>query len=163
MNPTSTPKKRPLLPIALLAIVLVWVGIRLFFPDIPSPFAGSRPDTLGVVSGKLHPCPNTPNCVSSQSADVVHSIEPIPYTGTPGEAIEKIAAIVESQPRTKIIARESNYLYAEFASQWMGFVDDVEFYADPDKKAIEVRSASRLGESDLNVNRQRVETIRSLF
>ena len=66
-------------------------------------------------------------------------------------------------PRTKIITAEGKYLYAEFTSAIMGYVDDVEFFANPDKGIIEVRSASRLGESDLGVNRQRIEAIRANF
>jgi uncharacterized protein (DUF1499 family) len=164
MTSSSTPKKPlRLLPLIFLAIVLLWLGFRLIFPNIPSIFAGNPPDNLGVLSGKLNPCPNTPNCVSSQSSDLVHAIAPISYSGSPQEAIEKIAKIIANQPRTAIITQESNYLYAQFASQWMGFVDDLELYADPDHPAIEVRSASRLGESDLGVNRQRVETLRTLF
>jgi uncharacterized protein (DUF1499 family) len=118
---------------------------------------------LGVREGKLAPCPVTPNCVSSQSQDQAHSIEPLSYQGSGQEAIEQLAKIIASQPRTKIISQDSNYLYAEFSSQWMGFVDDLEFYLNPSKNAIDVRSASRLGESDLNVNRERVETLRKLF
>jgi uncharacterized protein (DUF1499 family) len=40
-------------------------------------FAGKRPNHLGVRDGQLTPCPNTPNCVSSQSSDAVHKIEPL--------------------------------------------------------------------------------------
>jgi uncharacterized protein (DUF1499 family) len=165
MTPTQdTPKKRlRLLPIVFLAVVLIWLGIRGIFPDSPSLLAGTRPDNLGVTSGKLAPCPASPNCVNSQSADAGHSIEPIDYQGSSGEAIEKLAKIIAMQPRSKIIAQEGNYLYAEFASQWMGFVDDVEFYANSTENVLEVRSASRLGESDLDVNRQRIETLRTLF
>ena len=63
-------------------------------------------------------------------------------------------------PRTNIVKEEENYLYAEFATKIMGYVDDVEFYVDQEANAIQVRSASRLGQSDLGVNRERVETIR---
>jgi uncharacterized protein (DUF1499 family) len=45
----------------------------------------------------------------------------------------------------------------------MGFVDDVEFFLDEGANVIHVRSASRLGQSDLGVNRKRVETIRAKF
>jgi uncharacterized protein (DUF1499 family) len=63
--------------------------------------------------------------------------------------------------KTQIITEDKNYLYAEFTSAIMGFVDDVEFYLDEDAKLIQVRSASRLGKSDLGVNRKRIETIRT--
>jgi Uncharacterized protein conserved in bacteria len=68
--------------------------------------------------------------------------------------------IIQSIERTNIITESSDYLYAEFTSKLMGFVDDVEFYFDPSAKVIQVRSASRLGQSDLGVNRKRVELIR---
>jgi uncharacterized protein (DUF1499 family) len=156
----DTPKKSlPLIPVIFLAIVLLWLGIRLIAPDSLSLFAGNRPDYLGVTEGKLAPCPVTPNCVSSQSQDTAHFIEPLSYQGSGEKAIEQLAKIIAAQPRAKIIKQESNYLYAEFSSQWMGFVDDVEFYLNPSKNAIDVRSASRLGESDLNVNRQRISAI----
>lgn len=124
-------------------------------------FAGNRPNNLGVNNGKLAPCPNSPNCVSSQSSDVGHSIAPLTYSSTPEEAIAKLKSVIESLPRTKIITESNDYLYAEFKSALMGFVDDVEFYLDPKANVIQVRSASRLGQSDLGVNRKRIETIRA--
>jgi uncharacterized protein (DUF1499 family) len=126
-------------------------------------FPGQRPNSLGTQAGLLTPCPNTPNCVSSQApaTDQEHSIAPIAYNGSAAEAIAKLKAIIEGSERTTIIQADSSYLYAEFASKLLGFVDDVEFYADEPAKVIHVRSASRLGQSDLGVNRQRIEALRS--
>jgi uncharacterized protein (DUF1499 family) len=126
-------------------------------------FSGNRPTTLGVQNGQLAACPTSPNCVSSQSpaSDAEHSIAPIAYTGTASEAIAKLKSVVQAQERAKIVESTNDYLYAEFASKLMGFVDDVEFYADDSAKVIHVRSASRLGQSDLGVNRKRVEELRS--
>lgn len=124
-------------------------------------FAGKRPNNLGVNSGKLAACPNSPNCVSSQSSDVDHSIAPLTYSSTPEQAIAKLKSVIQSLPRTKIITESNDYLYAEFKSALMGFVDDVEFYLDRKANVIQVRSASRLGQSDLGVNRKRIETIRA--
>jgi uncharacterized protein (DUF1499 family) len=126
-------------------------------------FPGTRPSHLGVNNGQLAACPNTPNCVSSQASasDQEHSIAPIAFEGEGKGAIAKLKTIIENSERTKIIQADDNYLYAEFASQLMGFVDDVEFYADDSAKVIHVRSASRLGQSDLGVNRKRVEALRS--
>jgi len=118
-------------------------------------FAGKRPINLGISSGKLAPCPDTPNCVSSQSNDSEHSIKPLPYV-----AIAEIKKVVENMERTTIIEESENYLYAEFKSKLMGFVDDVEFHKDDINQVVNVRSASRLGKSDLGVNRKRVEAIR---
>lgn len=124
-------------------------------------FAGKRPDNLGVRNGKLTPCPNTPNCVISQSSDTEHSIEPLTYNATTAEAMADLKSAIQAMKKTKIITENKNYLYAEFTSAMMGFVDDVEFYLDEGAKLIHVRSASRLGQSDLGVNRKRVETIRT--
>ncbi len=126
-------------------------------------FAGKRPTNLGILEGKLTPCPGTPNCVNSQSDVPQSQIEPLSYNSSPQEAMAKLKQVVEKMERTNIVTESENYLYAEFATKLMGFVDDVEFYCDDAAKVIHVRSASRLGKSDLGVNRQRVETIRSQF
>ena len=126
-------------------------------------FAGNRPTNLGVKQGQLLACPNTPNCVNSQSTDPKSQIAPLTFSGSLTETIARLKAVIEAQPRAKIMTEDSNYLYAEFTSALMGFVDDVEFYLDEAAGVIHVRSASRLGQSDLGVNRNRVETIRSQF
>lgn len=119
-------------------------------------FSGTRPDDLGVTNGKLKPCPGTPNCVNSQSNNDQEKVEPLPAV-----SIAEIKKIVETMERTTIITETDNYLYAEFKSKLMGYVDDVEFYLDSAENVIHVRSASRLGKSDLGVNRKRVEAIRA--
>jgi uncharacterized protein (DUF1499 family) len=126
-------------------------------------FTGKRPNNLGVRDGRLATCPTSPNCVSSQSTDTVHQIAPLYFTSTPEEAINKLKSVIQSLPRTKIITESPDYLYAEFQSALLGFVDDVEFYLDRNANVIQVRSASRLGQSDLGVNRKRIETIRAKF
>jgi uncharacterized protein (DUF1499 family) len=126
-------------------------------------FPGTRPSNLGVSNGQLAACPNTPNCVSSQASasDKEHSVTPIAFEGEGKGAIAKLKTLIEGLERATVIEASDNYLYAEFATKLMGFVDDVEFYADDSAKVIHVRSASRLGQSDLGVNRKRVEELRS--
>lgn len=119
-------------------------------------FAGKRPNNLGVKDGKLAPCPNSPNCVNSQSQDPKSKIAPLAPV-----AIDELKKVIESMERTKIIESTDSYLYAEFTSKLMGYVDDVEFYLDRGENVIHVRSASRLGKSDLGVNRKRIEEIRA--
>jgi uncharacterized protein (DUF1499 family) len=126
-------------------------------------FAGASPTNIGVSDGKLAACPSTPNCVNSQAivSDKEHSIQPIQIGGDIMPRIADLKLAIQSMPRSTIIKETNNYLYVEFASKLMGFVDDVEFYFDNNGKFIQVRSASRLGESDLGVNRQRIEEIRA--
>ena len=128
-------------------------------------FSGTRPSNLGVKEGRLAPVPSSPNCVSSQApaSDKEHYIEPLRYGGSGAEAIAKLKTIVTALERTEIITENPNYLYAEFTTKLMGFVDDVEFYADDASQTLQVRSASRLGKSDLGLNRQRIEEIRARF
>ena len=127
-------------------------------------FSGTRPDNLGVREGRLAPAKRTPNNVSRQadrSADPEHYIEPLRYSGNANQAWAALRMIVDSMDRVKVIKSERDYLYAEFSTKLMGFVDDTEFYLDEKAGAIQVRSASRLGRSDFNVNRKRVEAIRA--
>jgi len=120
-------------------------------------FDWRRPRNLGVIGGRLSPCRRTPNCVSSQAdpADKEHYVAPIPFKG---DAIAAVRKAVESMPRARVISADSHYLYAEFRSALLGYVDDVEFHYDG--SVIHVRSASRLGRRDFGVNRARVEELR---
>lgn len=149
--------------IFLLLVVLIWVGVRVALPDSPTILAGTQPTNIGITSGKLAACPTTPNCVNSQANDAEHQIEPLTYNSSPESAKSTLKEIIGDTERAKLVSESNNYLYAQFTSKWMGFVDDVEFYINEDAGVIDVRSASRLGESDLGVNRQRIEDIRTQF
>jgi uncharacterized protein (DUF1499 family) len=125
--------------------------------------SGTRPSNLGLKEGRLAPCPNSPNCVSTQSTDAKHGIDPIPYTSSMEEARARLEKIVRAMPRTKVIRLEEDYMHLECSSRLLRFVDDVEFWFDDANKVIHCRSASRKGYSDLGVNRKRVEQIREQF
>lgn len=124
-------------------------------------FSGRRPTDLGVRDGRLKPMPDTPNAVGSQTQSPTHAIAPLAYRTTREAAMAALARIVAAMSGATIIVQETDYLYAEFASAWMGFIDDVEFHLPAGERIIHVRSASRLGHSDLGVNRRRVEAIRA--
>ena len=122
-----------------------------------------RPPNLGITDGRLSPCPESPNCVSSQSSDKRHFIEPVGYEGTKQMAMERLTGVIRGMKRCRIITMDDHYIHAEFTSAFFRFVDDVEFYFDSKAKIIHMRSASRIGYSDFRVNRERLEKIRSLF
>ncbi|CAN0083420.1 unnamed protein product, partial [Phaeothamnion confervicola] len=128
-------------------------------------FAGKRPSNLGVKDGRLAAPKQTPNCVSSQAdpADPEHYIAPIRYSGSAVDAMATLRRIVDAAGRTLVVKHEGGYLYAEYKSKLMGFVDDVEFHAAEKDGVIHVRSASRLGRRDFGVNRARIDTIRAQF
>lgn len=149
--------------ISLLLVTVCALGTKIAFSGEPQLFAGTRPDNLGVRAGQLAPCPSTPKCVNSQSQDTVHQIPPLTYNSTDQAAMANLKTVLQSFRRTKAIAQTENYIYTEFTIPVVGFVDDVEFLLDKDAKVIHVRSASRLGEGDLGVNRRRIENIRAKF
>ncbi len=125
--------------------------------------SGVRPANLGVKDGKLAPCPATPNCVSSQSADKEHAVEPLYYTTSAPQAMADLKKVILGMKRARIVDEHDSYIHAEFTSALWRFVDDAEFYFDDTKKLIQVRSASRLGKSDFGVNRKRMERLREAW
>jgi uncharacterized protein (DUF1499 family) len=123
--------------------------------------SGSPPDNLGVHDGRLAPCPESPNCVSSQASDEEHRVESLPLKGSPAQTRALLVKLLANEPRVRLIEQSADYLRAEFSSQLLRFVDDVEFLIG--EQAVDVRSASRLGYSDLGVNRKRIEHLRQRF
>lgn len=123
--------------------------------------AGERPDNLGVRDGRLAPCPASPNCVTSMGADDRHQIAPLTFSGDGAAALARLHAVLAARPDTKIVSLADDYLRVEFHTTL--FVDDGEFLLHRAGGRIEVRSASRLGYSDLGKNRSRLEEIRGQF
>lgn len=126
-------------------------------------FIGCRAPVVGLTDSGLRPCPGSPNCVISQGGDHKHTVAPIAYQTSRAEAYTTIRRIISQQKGATIVTEDENYLHAEFRSRIMKFVDDVEFWFPVDQAVIHLRSASRLGYSDLGVNRKRVDRIRALF
>ena len=122
-----------------------------------------KPDGLGATDGRLAPCPESPNCVSSQAADDAHRMDPIPFDGDGGAALARLKAALAALPRTAVVEERGDYLRAECTSLVFRFVDDVEIVLDRGRKVIDFRSASRVGRSDFGVNRKRMEEIRNAF
>jgi len=122
---------------------------------------GKRPADLGVRDGKFTAARTwKPNWVSSQvEAGDAHYIAPIKAAGDPAAVVQRVAKVIGAIPRVKIVEHKGPYLYAEFSTALMGFTDDVEVFADG--KALQVRSSSRLGVRDFNVNRKRLEALRA--
>jgi len=125
--------------------------------------SGTKLTGPGVKDGQLAPCPGSPNCVSTRAQDEKHRMDPIRYTGTKEQAHLRLVKVITSMPRTKIVTDRGDYLHVVFTSRLFRFRDDVEFVLDDAEKLIHFRSASRLGYSDLGVNRKRMEEIGKRF
>lgn len=150
---TTPPFLLVLLLVALLPVVSL---ARLSF-------VSRKPDNLGVINGRLADCPSSPNCVCTQGGDTEHHMEPLDFSGTSDEAMERLKAVVAAMSRSKIVTADERYMHVEFTSRLFRFADDVEFLIEPETKTIHFRSASRVGRSDLGVNRQRLATSRQQF
>jgi uncharacterized protein (DUF1499 family) len=123
--------------------------------------AGERPNNLGVRDSSLSPCPSSPNCVSSQAPDERHRIAPLAFNGDPDSAFARLKQILARRNDTAVFAESPGYLRIELRTTF--FVDDGEFFLDRARRVIHIRSASRLGYSDLGKNRSRMEEIRREF
>lgn len=119
--------------------------------------SGTPPATLGVADGRLAPCPDSPNCVSSFATAADQAIRPL------SASLEQIKNAIEQLDEAKIVESTPEYLHVEFTSAVFRFVDDVEFLWDATEGVTQLRSASRLGYSDLGVNRARIENLREIL
>jgi len=137
----------------IVVLGLLVIGIRVL------PKGQAR---VGLSSGHLNPCPDTPNCVCSEDTSTPSRIAPIAFNDAAEGAWQRIREIVVFSGGS-IQREEPDYLWASFTTKWLGFVDDVELRMDTEHHVIHVRSASRVGRSDLGVNRERVERLRVLF
>lgn len=116
-----------------------------------------------LADGKLRPCPGTPNCVCSENPDSPNWVEPIAFgTMTHDKAWMFLKKVIDDMGGV-VQDDQNTYLWSTFTVALFGFVDDVEFRLDKTGNVIQVRSASRLGFSDLGVNRSRVDDIRRRF
>lgn len=139
---------------------IVFAILLTLISSLILPGATWAASSLGIDNGHLSSCPASDNCVVSQNADEKHAIDPIPYHVDRNAAREILLKVIGVVPRTEIVEQTDNYIHALSKSRIFQFVDDVEFYLPPNESVIHLRSASRVGESDLGVNRRRAEQIR---
>lgn len=151
-----------------VSIVLVVIVVIAIGAGQAGQFQGTAPTDLGLHEGKLGPPSNTDNSVTSQAQLFPDhpqrrqsDIAPLTLRGDGVATLARIKAIVENTDGAKVMTSEPGYLYAQYTSRLMKFVDDVEFWYDPTAQVIQVRSASRVGKGDMGVNRKRVEAVRA--
>jgi uncharacterized protein (DUF1499 family) len=108
-------------------------------------------------------CPDTPNCVSSLAKNPKYRVEPFKLKKDPETSWDMVNKTVGSLSRTKIVSANSSDIHAECRSMIFRFVDDLTLHLTASKGIIHIRSASRIGYSDLGVNRRRVENLRKIL
>ncbi len=116
-----------------------------------------------ITDGSLPPCPQSPNCVSSQAERDSQRIEPLRFTGDPARAMDRLRDAILGMPRATIEHFDATSIHAVFRTRLLRFRDDVQCVLDGKESLIHIRSASRVGYSDLGANRSRVERIRQAF
>lgn len=139
--------------VLVIIVIVLLIGLSV---------ASRKQPELGLVEGQLRPCPATPNCVCSEYPGKDSYIEPLAYAGPVDAAWTSIRRVV-AQTGGEVIVAKDNYLHAVYQTPLLRFVDDVEFRLDAEQAVIHVRSASRVGRSDLGANRKRGEKIRERF
>jgi len=154
-----------------IVIAIGLLGIGLLAAGQAGLLPGKAPADLGLREGKLKAPSKSPNSVSSQAGlwpghpqQQRATIAQLAFRAgdTDGNAtMVRLVELLATAPGAKVEISRPDYVYATFTTRWLKFTDDVEFWLDPANKVIQVRSASRLGESDLGVNRARVEALRA--
>lgn len=131
---------------------------------------GNRPADMGVKDSRLKPPSPTRNSVSSQAAlypdhpqRVYADIKPLPLKHGSAASLQVLADVLRSMPGIRVVEQRPDYIHAEAETRWLRFVDDMEFWVNPARGAIELRSASRLGREDFGTNRDRIEAIRAAY
>ena len=156
-------------------LILKWAVIALLVVALGAIGAGqaglfrsTAPKDLGVRDGRLKPPSNTDNSVTSQAAlypdhpqRAYSDVAPLPLRGDGPATLARISAVVAAMDGAQVVKSDPDYLYAQYTTRLMKFVDDVEFWYDPTARVIQVRSASRVGKGDMGVNRKRVEAVRA--
>jgi len=140
-------------------LVLIIAGLFLFqvYKNL------SIPNTVGVEAGDFKPLKESPNGVSSQTSNIEKKVSPLEMNASVPVAIESIKRQILSYDNTKLIKESDNYLHFVFTTKGFHFKDDVEFYFDSKNNIIDFKSQSRIGYSDMGVNKERYEMIKSDF
>ena len=142
-----------LLPLALIALAMILIVRN-----------NSIPEDIGVRDGRLAPLPASPNAVSSQTENFDQKVAPLPFLGDLEQTRKRLLKVIGSYPgNVQIISETATYIHCVFTTARMGFKDDVEFYLDTGNSLIHIRSASRIGYSDMGMNRNRYDTLAASY
>lgn len=118
---------------------------------------------LNPPTRSLRDCPAKPNCVCTQGTRAEQTMQPLKFSGSEAEVIDRVAAVLSTLPRVRVVEQRENYLHAVFRSLVFRFPDDVEFLADGDSGLLHFRSAARLGYYDFGANRRRMERLTEML
>lgn len=149
--------------VAFIGISIFALLVGVFFIRLVMMPKDGASVAKGVKMAELGPCGDSPNCVSSFDQRTDFYVEPIQYANHLTDTKMGLRVWFQDRGDVRVLETTENYMHAVFEIPFFGWKDDVEFYFKEAEKRIYVRSASRIGYSDLGVNRKRVEEIRSFI
>ena len=116
-------------------------------------------------SRDLKACGKKPNCASSTSPKDSRHYFPAIKMETPEQTLALWQKLPEIMKKVPLVLQSSKQDYMHFTahSKLLGFVDDVEFGLFEEEGVIQLRSASRVGYSDLGANKKRLQKIMKLI
>ncbi|MCW8936328.1 MAG: DUF1499 domain-containing protein [Gammaproteobacteria bacterium] len=141
--------------LSIIFLIVLITGLAYFFYLGFKSQSGSAP---GLVDSRLTPCSNKPNCICTEYPNhKSHYTKAIEYNEL---KLEKLIEAIQLTGGT-IISNEENYIAATYTSSIFRYVDDFELRIDTESKLIHIRSASRVGHSDMGVNLKRIEAFKT--
>ena len=147
-----------------LLIIIASIALFVIIVFFIFGYMSNSGEAYGLVEGRLKQCPDKPNCVSSEFvSDAEHYIEPLVYSVDQATQVLPRLKMIIGEMGGSVQLEKADYLAATFTSSLFRFVDDLELRIDTVQKTIHLRSASRVGHSDLGVNRKRVERLKNAF
>lgn len=142
--------------IVVLVIILVIISSMVIKNNL-------TPKAIGITAGQFTPLANTPNGVSSQVTDPSKQVQALPFKDNLETTKKHIKAACESYGQVKIITETDTYMHMVFTTGLMKYHDDVELYFDQTNKVIHYKSQSRIGYSDMGLNRKRYDEILMIY
>jgi uncharacterized protein (DUF1499 family) len=142
---------------------LAFAGVTLFASLGFLYYQNHQVPDLGVTDGRFRPLRNTPNGVSTQASDDEKRVDTLPFKESQQATMEALVKAVSQVPGSEIKVRDDNYLYVVFTTPTMRFHDDAEFWLDPEQSKVHFRSQSRVGYSDVGLNKKRYLKITKLY
>lgn len=143
----------------ILLLLAAFVSLRYFMPTLGTKAVAGVFKKEGQSS--LADCPDTPNCQGSESSRQSQQVDRFAVTKDPSQSISTLAKLVEGMKGMEVVQFDGKYLHATATTSLMQYVDDIEFLLSDDSQSIQIRSASRMGKSDLGANAKRIELLRA--
>ena len=143
--------------------IILAAAILLFFVSHSAIKNNRIPSDTGIENGKLSPIPKSPNAVSSQTDDVKKKVEPLVFKDTFEVTKKAVLSAFEKYGNIEIIKNNENYIHAVNITGIMKYKDDIEIFFDVNERLVHYRSASRIGYSDMGLNRKRYNEIARLY